>query len=605
MSSRVPATVLLIGAVLLGLLFDRIVEDDEVTSSEATPVDASVFPVASEPGAFSSTWFCAGGTANEESFADHDLLIANPTGTAVEVSVTAFAGVVAPPAVQVDPEDLDPSDEGSSQNEDDAGDDDASGEPVDPASLPDPTTVTVEVAPQSRERVELADLVQAPVASALVEAAVGGIVVEHEVSSIHGFDAKPCATAAASEWHFAWGDTSVDARQLLVLFNPFPQDAIVDGRFSTDDGVREPVRFDGFVVPGRGTVAVDLGDDVTRRSQVSASLRTRSGRIVVDRVLRINSETERGLTVQLGVPEPQRTWVFPDGFLSEEVREEYVVYNPGEDVAEATIEFVVDDPESTGIPAPVELSLPPGSHQVIDLNEDGRVPADVGHSAIVRSANDVPLVAERVVSSDREGRRGVTVTTGSPVEAETWTFAAGAASDSTDEFLVLVNLDSQILAEVSVDALVGGQRLPVADLQEIELLPGQRRVIPLDESTDSETLPLQVRSTEPIVAERGFYRVGEDERGMSNAIGVPSAAGLRMPADPLEAQGPTDLGDGDADEGPGGEEETEVPDDVELPDPDETIVIDDPDAEAEDPVTTTTSSSTTEPPDDQPPDASP
>ena len=73
-----------------------------------------------------------------------------------------------------------------------------------------------------------------------------------------------------------------------MLFNPFPDDAIVDGVFSTEDGIRQPERFDGLVVPGRGTVAVDLGDDVTRREEVAATITARNGRIVVDRILRLD-----------------------------------------------------------------------------------------------------------------------------------------------------------------------------------------------------------------------------------------------------------------------------------------------------------------------------
>src|SRR3546814_9767434 len=69
----------------------------------------------------------------------------------------------------------------------------------------------------------MTELVTAPVASALVESDGGGLVVEHEVRSIHGIDAKPCATGASDEWHFAWGTTARESRELLVLFNPFPR----------------------------------------------------------------------------------------------------------------------------------------------------------------------------------------------------------------------------------------------------------------------------------------------------------------------------------------------------------------------------------------------
>ena len=73
-------------------------------------------------------------------------------------------------------------------------------------------------------------------------------------------------------------------------------------------------------------------------------------------------------------------------------------------------------------------------------------------------------------------------------------------------------------------------------------------MIALDESTDddADSLPIQVRSSEPIVVERGLYQRGDDQRGMSNALGVPSADGVRVPPDPLAASADeVDLGEVD------------------------------------------------------------
>ena len=369
--------------------------------------------------------------------------------------------------------------------------------------------------------------------------------------------------------------------------------------FSTEDGSRQPERFDGLVVPARGTVAVDLGNDVTRRAEVAATITARNGRVVVDRILRFDGD-ERGLTVQSGVPEAQATWVYPDGFTNESIREEYAVYNPSDQLAEVEIEFVVDDPVTNGIPESIDLSLPPKSHQLIDIGADGRVPAGVGHSGIVRSANGVPIIAERIVYGAAGTRNGISVSSGSPVEAETWNFAAGAVTDTIDEWLVLVNLDQQILAQVDVTAIVGGQVVPVSGLQDIELGAGERRAIRVGEGISNRPdLALVVASSEPIVVERGLYRVGDDVRGMSMSVGVPSPEGLRAPGDPLAVETDVDLGDvTDPTDGSGDDPDVPVaPDDVELPSPDETIVIEDPDAEADDPdATTTTATPTTEPP---------
>ncbi len=633
MTRRAAVLVLLLALVAGGLVLDTAGDDEAEDVATSGVADPEVFPIASAADALSSTWYCAGGTADEEAFADHVVAILNRTDATVTVRLTAYGGTVLPPAENAELDELDPdAEEGDdTENEDagdeesgeesgdedtgtdgESGDDEADGETTSTTTAatgtaPDPVVREIEIPALARRRVALSDVLAAPIASALVEAPVGGVVVEHEVTSIHGHDAKPCATAASDQWHFAWGTTEREARELLVLFNPFPDDAIVDGIFSTEDGIREPARFDGLVVPARSTIALDLGDDVTRRAEVAASITARTGRIVVDRILRLDeSDGARGLTVQLGVPRPQGTWVFPDGFVADDVTERFVLYNPGEEVAEVSIEFVLDRPDENGIPQPIDVTLAPGTQATVDLNADGRVPAEVGHSAIVRSANDVPIVAERVLTASRSSRRGVTVTTGSPLEATTWSFAAGSANADAasgplvDEWLYLLNLDPEIVVTVDVFALVGGQLLPVSQLQGVTVEAGQRLSIRIGEYVQRPDLPLLVRASEPLVAERGLYRSGEEERGMSNAVGVPDPDGVRFPGDPLEVEVDADLGDDDLDlDAPTDPDAPPTaPDDVELPGPDETIVIDDPDAEAEDPDATTTT--TTAAPDTAP-----
>ena len=578
MNRRLSIVVVLLGLLAAGLVIDRAQDDAPVTSGAGT-VDDVAFPVAPGPGALSSTWFCAGGTGNEEAFADHVVEIANTGAEAVDVALTVFGGFVAPPLTTVNPEELDDEEQPDEPEE-------TTSTTAAPAA-PAPVEREVEVAPRSVQRLRLAEVVEAPIVSALVEAPTGGVLVEHRITSVHGFDVKPCATEGAETWHFAYGDTTVSSRELLVLFNPFPDDAIVDGRFSTEDGVREPERFDGLVVPARGTVAVDLGDDVTRREEVAATLTARAGRIVADRIVRIDGDPDRGLTLQSGVTAPQEAWVYPDGRLSETLREEYVVYNPTDELAEVEIQFFLDEPEVNGIPESIDLTLPPGAHQVVDVNADGRVPARVSHTGVVRSANGVPVVAERLIFASGEERRGISVTTGSPVESQQWSFAAGAVTDVSDEWLVIVNLDPQILTEVDVTALTGGQEVPVSELQDVEIGPGERLAIRVGERIGNrEQLPLVVTSSEPVVVERGLYKVGDD-RGISNSVGIPSEDGLRLPLDPFDVEVEEDLGDAPAGDG-SDDEVPEAPEDVELPEPDETIVIDDPDAEADAPARSTT-----------------
>lgn len=588
--NRRMSTLIILGAVLLGALaIDRGLDDDVATV--AATIDNTQFPIASAPDALSSTWYCAGGTGEgDEPFANHIVDILNPTEERLQVTLTVFGGEIAPPPPILEDEDGDDGEE--SDDEEAEATTTTVAEAQDP---PEPVTQSFELASRTRQQVVLADLVQAPIVSALIEADGGGLVVEHEVVSQHGRDAKPCSTSAGTTWHFAWGNTTVDARELLVLFNPFPDDAIVEGVFSTEAGIREPQRFGGLVVPGRGTIAVDLGDDVARRSEVAATITARSGRVVVDRILRLNGSAGRGLTVQTGVPEPQQQWVFPYGYVGENVSEQFVVYNPTDVLAEVEIVTELADPDTNGGVEPLQLSVPPGTHVTTNPAADERIPGGVAHRSVVRSANGVPVVAERVQYAATESRRGISVTTGSPVEATTWFFAAGSAGEANDQWLNIVNLDTQVLAEVSVKAFAQGQLVDVSELQDVELPAGGRLDIRLGEHIPRDDLSIVVVSTEPIVVERAMYRTAD--RGVSNTVGVPGPDGLRLPVNPFDVEGDLDVDLGDLEDAPTLEDDPNAPptapDDVDLPEPDETIVIEDPDAEADIPEKTTTTEATT------------
>ena len=235
--------------------------------------------------------------------------------------------------------------------------------------------------------------------AALVEAKGGAVAVEHRVTGPHGVDVGPCTSATAPVWHLASGATTRDAREVVVLFNPFPTDAIVDISFDTDAGSREPVRFQGFPVAAGTVVGVDIGDDVAREPQVSATLRTRTGRVVVERLQEFDGSLgPEGLAVALGVPEASTTWAFAEGTVDDGRTERIVVYNPSDERAQVEVRVLPTTDEPAPAPQPFRLSIRAGTFTVVDYGDEERVAAGVGHATVVRSTNGVPVVAERVMA---------------------------------------------------------------------------------------------------------------------------------------------------------------------------------------------------------------
>jgi hypothetical protein len=517
MSARVSALVVLAGAIAAGLVIDA--ADDDSAPAARVVVEAGVaMPAARPDPTLSSTWFCAGGTATADGFADHTVLVENPTDRRRTVTITALPGLIASaPGL---------ADAAASTTTTTA----ATSTTSRPA-VPEPEEVSVPA--KSRVAFPVRQLVDAPLAGAIVEVDGGEVAVEHEIAGTLGRATAPCATTASPTWSVPWGVTTRGNRELLVFMNPFPDDATVDVSFATDEGVRDTARFTGFVVPGRSVVGAYVDEDVTRKEQVSAKITVRGGRLVVDRIQTFTGiDGREGITLGLGAPAPALTWMFPDGLVGPGLQEQIVVYNPGDRVAEVEVEVRQDDPETNGTPEPFELTVPPSRYALVNLHDEERITAGAGHSTTVRSLNGVAVVAERVVAATEGApRRGVSATLGAPLAAPQWLVPGGGVSAERDEFVTILNESIDEPVTYSVIALANGQELAIQGLQDVELEPGGRASIRLADHVQREDLPLVVIASRAIVVERGLYRVGGD--GISQAMGIPLATDVVVP-DPIE-----------------------------------------------------------------------
>src|SRR5207253_9988262 len=107
-----------------------------------------------------------------------------------------------------------------------------------------------------------------------------------------------------------------DARGILALFNPFPDDAVVDISFATDQGRAEPRAVQGLPVPAGSTVLVNAHDVVRRRAVAAASIVARTGRLVVDRLQAFDGSAGRsGISLTLAAARGANAWYFPDGLF--------------------------------------------------------------------------------------------------------------------------------------------------------------------------------------------------------------------------------------------------------------------------------------------------
>ncbi|HEV3401237.1 MAG TPA: DUF5719 family protein, partial [Acidimicrobiales bacterium] len=146
-----------------------------------------------------------------------------------------------------------------------------------------------------------------------------------------------------------------DATELLLLFNPFPDDALLDLVFGTEEGQVTPQALTGLSVRGEGMAVVNVGEFVQRREQVTAAVTARAGRMVVSRLQSFDgSAGRRGMSLSLGSAAVGQQWYLPEGLVTDGLTQRYHVFNPGSQEAAVEVELALEQ----GDAEPIQLTVP-------------------------------------------------------------------------------------------------------------------------------------------------------------------------------------------------------------------------------------------------------
>ncbi len=451
---------------------DRPVPDESFARSAAVEPE----PLVEVPpaGTLSAAWYCAEGTSSPDGRADETVVVANAGERPVEALVTVMAGGDQPP-----------------------------------------TRERIEVAPRSRGVVRIADLVQLDDPGVVVEVFGGEAGVEHVLEGSGDVAAAPCARRPSDHWYFAGGTTVRDARDVLALFNPFDDDAVLDMTFFTEEGVEQPEALQSLVVPARSRVSVPVHEHVLRREVAAAEITVRAGRVVAERSISWDESTgRRGMGVMLGATDTAPEWLFPEGLVDERVAEDIWVLNPGQ--VDTAVEIQPElDGEAVVEPSTVEVPARSAtSFRVNDIVDNG-----VGHSLRVTAVGDEDVVvAQEIVSATGATREGYATVPGLTAPATKWLFPAGSADDTFDEWLVVTNSGTEPV-RFRVSVLAGGVLLVPEGLGSLTVEPLERGSFRLGDALKRSDLALVVESDAPLMVVRGLFR----ENSISYSPGIPFA----------------------------------------------------------------------------------
>ena len=175
-----------------------------------------------------------------------------------------------------------------------------------------------------------------------------------------GLVSGPCASAPSPTWYVPGLSTAEGGSAQLYLANPFGTDASVSISFTTPSGPVAPILLENVSVPAASVATLELGEYIPRQADIGVSVTTRSGRVVVEGVQRLDPAIGGIDAVALvrAAPRLSETWTIPWSLTdpSDEATpagEGDIVGAPAS-TEDAGSEEPTTDASSTSEPAPTE-----------------------------------------------------------------------------------------------------------------------------------------------------------------------------------------------------------------------------------------------------------
>lgn len=347
---RLPGLVVVVGLLVGALTIDQSRAEPEMAVQAVRVPGPAVAP----DEARSSTWFCAAATTTSDGLADSEVVLANTSLRDLTAAVSVFVG---------------------------------SAEPTVDAPV---VELVVPLPAQALTSLRLADLApDSPVVSLAVEVDGGGVVVDKISTGPTGVARSACANDGSTEWVITSGSTVPGSRLQLVVFNPFPDDAVVDIDFVSEVGARSPEDLVALHVPAQSSRIIEIGDVVAASESITSFVRLRSGRVIAEGIQSFDgSEDPLGLSVITGASATAESWTFA-GISPAVGPANIVVVNPSELQVRVDIEVYPSADER--FIEPFEIVLQPGQSDVVELAEVDRLSGIPSFSVVARSL-DGPLI---------------------------------------------------------------------------------------------------------------------------------------------------------------------------------------------------------------------
>jgi len=335
-----------------------------------------------------------------------------------------------------------------------------------------------------------------------------------------GLGSARCSAEAATDWFFPQGSVALGYDERLILFNPFPDEAVVRVTFYTPDGPRSKANLADVAIPSGDATTLRMNKFILQENVLGTEITSVRGRFVAWKAVFGEAEGRpSGATLTLGATDTALQWYFPTGASGGGIEERITILNPSDEEALVDVSLTTD---KRPLPARglVGLEVQAGSAKEISLSKalDDR---DVGAlSAQVRSTNGVEVVAERAVWYDTASFNGYASEIGASAPSTSLWLGPPAAKPSRDTVILLNVGDEEAEIDVELRRASGAPLKPGA-LQNLKVPTGGRGRIELSKWAEEEQVVALITSTTPIVAERIAYSGSTDDVATLMATPIP------------------------------------------------------------------------------------
>jgi hypothetical protein len=353
----------------------------------------------------------------------------------------------------------------------------------------------------------------------------GGVVASAVTGGSSGSGATGCSSVAARHWYFPEGSSDLGYDERLILYNPFPDEAVVRVSFVTPKGKVSKANLSDQAVPSGATSVLRLNGFTLNEALLSVQVDAIRGRIVAWRSLRAHAEKRpKGEQFSLGATNSHTDWFLPNGATGSGYDERIALLNPNDKAAQVTISILTST-RTVQPPKLLDITVPPSSSKSV-------APADAmkrcksgacGIGAVVTSTNGVGVVAERTIWYTTDRVEGVASEIAASRTGLHW-YLGPASFEPTRDSVVVIN-PTTADAAISLTLLSDRQASRSFDaLQDIKITAGTREEIPITRWTSGHPVVVLVSSDQQIVAERfSFARVARD---VSAVMGRPISSAL-------------------------------------------------------------------------------